>query len=523
VTTCILIHGTFARNADWTQEGSAFREALSSHFPKGSTPLCFETLLWSGWNTRRSRFTASEALHKLITRLKKDRPDEEVILIGHSHGGSIIAYCAKIYPEIMKNVSGFVFLSTPFIAIRIRDDMVDILHSILFFGLVLAAGVLTSVLILAFVNSDLGLVVSLSMLIIFFCWIPALTNSIANRLHRRLEQRLARHVQQSQTADFSSTRTMIVHMVGDEVAVVFSFARAIGMLAGRLAKITQMIGRWLRAVTTGRTVHGGSYFISAVMVIWAVLAAKLEIPDVRTWWYLTNATFVFLLVGCSCIGILYFIVLLMLMAAQSIALMVFGWLSLLDAIFCEFSVAVAPFGARNLVSVDWNMSRGVEQKRMSHSRTYTNLEALRVISAWVANPLSATSEAVTTEQPIAAGQKVDVVATPNVESNPIAPLGKFTREIDWKHCGAGMRVGDLGGLPNEQLRAAIRSAAQLPDIVAYAKNKEIDPVVAVVGMMAWSARAWSREAELLSTTMIRDRASDNVKALMMQLGLRCES
>jgi hypothetical protein len=91
MTLCILIHGTFARNAPWTREGSEFRRALANHFAGDPESLRFETLQWSGRNTRSSRIAAAGELSKLVARFYTTNADEDIVLIGHSHGGGIIA------------------------------------------------------------------------------------------------------------------------------------------------------------------------------------------------------------------------------------------------------------------------------------------------------------------------------------------------------------------------------------------------------------------------------------------------
>ncbi|MEM6536247.1 MAG: hypothetical protein AAF668_00805 [Pseudomonadota bacterium] len=82
----ITVHGTNAgaeedRGDQWWQLGSEFQTKLDS---KIADSVSFEPFHWSGANSERDR---REAGRKLATYLQKQ--DEKVIVMGHSHGGSV--------------------------------------------------------------------------------------------------------------------------------------------------------------------------------------------------------------------------------------------------------------------------------------------------------------------------------------------------------------------------------------------------------------------------------------------------
>ena len=58
-----LVHGTWARRADWTSESSPLCRTIRNALHE---PVRFEQYLWSGWNTVSSR---SKAVERLISHL----------------------------------------------------------------------------------------------------------------------------------------------------------------------------------------------------------------------------------------------------------------------------------------------------------------------------------------------------------------------------------------------------------------------------------------------------------------------
>ena len=103
----VLVHGTFARNAPWTQPGSKLRKALSRI---QGLEVCFSVPVWSGKNTPAARSNGG----KTILRTLRDCPEHQLVLIGHSHGGNAILSMLDSYP-VHDRISAVVFLNTPFL------------------------------------------------------------------------------------------------------------------------------------------------------------------------------------------------------------------------------------------------------------------------------------------------------------------------------------------------------------------------------------------------------------------------
>src|SRR5262249_30414503 len=125
----ILVHGTYAKSAHWPNLQDALAEATRA---AGDEPV-FEQLTWTGKNRARDRQAAASAIHTLVQGVRRGSANERIFIIGHSHGGSAIAYFLKAYPEAAKTLGGCAFLSTPFVAIRPRREAFRFISLLIFF------------------------------------------------------------------------------------------------------------------------------------------------------------------------------------------------------------------------------------------------------------------------------------------------------------------------------------------------------------------------------------------------------
>lgn len=113
----LLIHGTFAREAPWTQDDSVLCRSLREWFPDAR----IDRFLWSGRNRVNARFQAALKLRRYLrSELRKKTPDTELYILAHSHGGSV-ALQALDCDDLPTAISGVVCMSTPFINARPRQ------------------------------------------------------------------------------------------------------------------------------------------------------------------------------------------------------------------------------------------------------------------------------------------------------------------------------------------------------------------------------------------------------------------
>jgi hypothetical protein len=134
-----LVHGTFAKGAAWTQEGSTIRKAIQERLGEHAV---FKRFDWSARNTHSARLAAGRELAQFLDRGAKENPGARNVVITHSHGGNVAIYaCKHAAPE---SVSDIVFLATPFIRCRERVRVpllayVGLLPLSLLFGIYLSA------------------------------------------------------------------------------------------------------------------------------------------------------------------------------------------------------------------------------------------------------------------------------------------------------------------------------------------------------------------------------------------------
>lgn len=111
----VLVHGTAARGAPWTRHATS---KLCKHL-KGVAGLepTFSYSDWTGSNTRQARVDGAEKLR--ADEHVRNAADGTLVLVGHSHGGSVIAQALVDDEQLCKRTAGVVFMATPFVHARL--------------------------------------------------------------------------------------------------------------------------------------------------------------------------------------------------------------------------------------------------------------------------------------------------------------------------------------------------------------------------------------------------------------------
>lgn len=112
-----LVHGTFATNAPWTQEGSLLRRTLTNELGDDVT---FRAFLWSGDNSFAARSDAAKKLRAFLDREVESKPNDKHVVIAHSHGGNV-ALSAIEAGTTGRQIDAVICLATPFITARRRN------------------------------------------------------------------------------------------------------------------------------------------------------------------------------------------------------------------------------------------------------------------------------------------------------------------------------------------------------------------------------------------------------------------
>jgi pimeloyl-ACP methyl ester carboxylesterase len=109
-TIVVLVHGTFARSAEWTRPTSNLYRGLLDTIPGKQSITAFA---WSGRNSPAARFNAALQLRAELHRLATKHPGWAIVVIGHSHGGTVALRAVDC--DELRPLAAVVCLSTPFL------------------------------------------------------------------------------------------------------------------------------------------------------------------------------------------------------------------------------------------------------------------------------------------------------------------------------------------------------------------------------------------------------------------------
>lgn len=386
MATFILVHGTFARAADWP----ALREGLAQAASAAGEHSRFNELTWSGKNTASARQAAAFEISTVVQNIQSTSRDEKIFVIGHSHGGSAIAYFLKEYSSLAKTLSGCAFLSTPFVAIRPRTQAFRVVSAVFYFPL------LTYHLIWSYIfrysHPDLA---PLSHLwpVYYLGTVPlaAFTGLLLFNLRKfRNSDKLLKEARRRQTADLPPGNYLFLRCSGDEAAAALSATQFIAWLSAKLSQALELLMR--PAFSSHKIIRSVFLGLLGGIISWATLSLLgLGDEEIRRLHAATEGQFVaslafflfffcvvvvpYLLVFCTLAAFAIFL-------TQALTSWAFGWTELLDGFFVELAIEPLPFGAHSMAHIDWNTEApGIEG--ITHSWTYAHPVAIRYVQDWV--------------------------------------------------------------------------------------------------------------------------------------------
>jgi hypothetical protein len=216
----------------------------------------------------------AEAGQRLAAALEAIPRETPVFLIGHSHGGSVIVYFLKMYPMLASKIAGAAFLSTPFVAMRLRDywnDIAKVLFSIVAAVVFVCSAAISSYLWqivhllehsreLPFPIQSLATVINFvqhshiifripvqSILFYLLTWniIGIIWRGYWSLSLKRLRARLRRSIRKQRTTDLPTGNHLFLRATGDEAAAVLSSAQA---LAWAINRVFHILCSWLGSV-----------------------------------------------------------------------------------------------------------------------------------------------------------------------------------------------------------------------------------------------------------------------------------
>lgn len=117
-----LVHGTFAKGAPWTKDGSTLRCEIAQALGEYERDVAFDVFEWSGRNSHRARVKAGYELARHIRALRTANPNSHHFIVAHSHGGNVALLSHKHLDEEFHAI-GIATLGTPFLYAKPRGDL----------------------------------------------------------------------------------------------------------------------------------------------------------------------------------------------------------------------------------------------------------------------------------------------------------------------------------------------------------------------------------------------------------------
>jgi hypothetical protein len=156
MATIITVHGTNATGPEcgdrWWQRGSPFENHLSELLAGEDGRLKFQPFVWDGINSENSRRRAGSRLLSVLKRLEAEK--ERYVVVGHSHGGSVIANALAEAASTTAELPQFgrwITVGTPFLLFSNSLDILNVFSAAGRAGKALFVSLITGLFLLSFV------------------------------------------------------------------------------------------------------------------------------------------------------------------------------------------------------------------------------------------------------------------------------------------------------------------------------------------------------------------------------------
>jgi len=378
MATFILVHGTWAKASHWP----ALRDGLALAASAAGERYRLEELKWSGKNRASARLTAATEICSLVQTIQSASRDERIFIIGHSHGGSAIAYFLKEYQSVANTLSGCAFLSTPFIAIRPRVHAALQFYVPSFLLLYAFSAFFPYQFIQLFGGDYLSNALwlypsSFGLAAAFGLFVYFTIRKFGNF------EKLVTEAHQRQTADLPPGNYLFLRCSGDEAAAGLSAVQSIAWLSMKVSQLLQLI---IRPALSG-TWKGAAYFtfLGLILTWWTSFVSPadrdmtIRALGIPYWLVLTLWIAYCSLIAASVAALLIFLV-------QALTSMAFGWMEFSIGFFVELAIEPLPFGPHSMVHIDWSADP-LRLEGITHSWTYAHPVAIRYLQDWVKTAL----------------------------------------------------------------------------------------------------------------------------------------
>jgi pimeloyl-ACP methyl ester carboxylesterase len=271
MATFLLVHGTFAQGAEWTRAHSPLRQCIKDACDKRNEASTFIPIEWSGRNRIRDRLTAAETIFSNIEAVRNKLENEKIFLVGHSHGGSAIAYFLKRFNTDSNLIRAAIFLSTPFIASKQKQNIKSrvVIYSYTFYILI---QILWFFLIKQ-VSEMYGFVA-------FGCFLLYSYRSF-NFFNRLIAGRISevdRIIKSQDSCALPENKYLVVKFSGDEAAAAMTFSQFVSYaLNNAVDKIYNVVSIFINKVSNNKIVgkEFPELFCIAFLCLWLAFSPSI--------------------------------------------------------------------------------------------------------------------------------------------------------------------------------------------------------------------------------------------------------
>lgn len=223
----VLIHGTFASDADWIKADSDFSTSLNTSGRWDIFPF-----VWSGKNSNDDRVSAASDLRDFLNGLVSNGY-RQFAIIAHSHGGNVLR--SALDDSIGSYVKTCIYLGTPFINYR-KFSFQRVLESIDFSLQICLFSFLISIFLLFidFLDLELDLTILVRLLVtlllvVFYIFACTMRGPIS-----KLEKLEARSQTAFGVSDFVRPDEHAFSIYGDEALIGLQSSNAVFSFFGRI-------------------------------------------------------------------------------------------------------------------------------------------------------------------------------------------------------------------------------------------------------------------------------------------------
>lgn len=416
-----LVHGTWAKNAPWTNHPKLFTEPLQAHLG-GDVELIpdNEPIKWTGRNRILDRRRAGKIIADRVSAPQTFDYDNHVV-IGHSHGGSAIAYALREFPDKMSGVDGVAFLATPFVHARAMpqwQEMVATACRIVVFLIWLWLVYLGAYIVMeeTFGDMDKSGFVVLGILLSTTIAILLLTPKLIFVAKERIGQRITDVISIVECSFLPTGKSyFFVRATADEAAAALSMAQILSWPFNRtLAMVAVLSNRFSNAVMSlwSKCVFWKlAAFITSSLLLLGVIFVLVAFfhPDTNDYSIPEKLVYAVANEGYDCMAPDAFetvcitglristaiVVAMIITAASMISLFVlssvfvlisyvaFGGSALKAGPFLELAVEPLPEGAHRFTVLTWAAAPSRNPYSLMHSEAYRTDESFERLSVWI--------------------------------------------------------------------------------------------------------------------------------------------